>query len=374
MQFSNPNVNEILNLFKGIRNMYNFLPNQPNMLLNDKNTCVAVENNIQNLLSKFNTSSFENSYPLNNLVNHNGYNGYILNQYNSNEYIPHGYVNLLQSLQKLSYLETSNNSNYLLNNQNQFANLQQNNSYKTNNIFNNLTTFTNDNGPLLSNCNLSSSENKSLLLSQNKINNKNKIIIKSNISPKYNENLIGKKRLLKKLSDPEKCLKNNKKVYIVKAYHSQNEKLLHKKQFPKVRSKNAFRIGKKLVGKYFIIEKLPKKEIGREKKQKVPLIKNKRAENFSENECPDVNQPFGRGSKYRGVSKNGSQWQVLIMVEGKKRYVSSYLNEDDAARAYDKAAIQNHKLKAKTNFFYSTQEILQILDESPIINKTKHFS
>ena len=68
-----------------------------------------------------------------------------------------------------------------------------------------------------------------------------------------------------------------------------------------------------------------------------------------------------RGSKYRGVSRNGNQWQVLIMVNKKKRYVGSYSKEEDAARAYDKVALQNHGSKAKTNFDYTKKEVEEIL-------------
>jgi hypothetical protein len=35
------------------------------------------------------------------------------------------------------------------------------------------------------------------------------------------------------------------------------------------------------------------------------------------------------------------------MVNKKKRYVGSYSDEQDAARAYDKAALQNHGAKVK---------------------------
>ena len=68
-----------------------------------------------------------------------------------------------------------------------------------------------------------------------------------------------------------------------------------------------------------------------------------------------------RGSKFRGVSRNGNQWQVLIMVNKKKRYVGSYSKEEEAARAYDKVALQNHGSKAKTNFDYTKQEVEDIL-------------
>ena len=74
-----------------------------------------------------------------------------------------------------------------------------------------------------------------------------------------------------------------------------------------------------------------------------------------------------RGSRYRGVSRNGNQWQVLIMVCKKKRYVGSYSNEEEAARAYDKAALQNHGAKAKTNFDYMDDELRDILSQPPIL-------
>ena len=77
-----------------------------------------------------------------------------------------------------------------------------------------------------------------------------------------------------------------------------------------------------------------------------------------------------RGSRYRGVSRNGNQWQVLIMVNKKKRYVGSYSNEEEAARAYDKVALQNHGAKAKTNFDYLEEEVHKILADPPLLKLT----
>lgn len=45
-------------------------------------------------------------------------------------------------------------------------------------------------------------------------------------------------------------------------------------------------------------------------------------------------------------------WQVLIMIKNKKRYVGSYTNELEAAKAYDFTSIQYHGIRALTNFDY----------------------
>ena len=75
-----------------------------------------------------------------------------------------------------------------------------------------------------------------------------------------------------------------------------------------------------------------------------------------------------RGSKYRGVSKNGNQWQVLIMINKKKRYIGNYKNEEEAASSYDIVAIQNHGNKAKTNFYYTPEQIIKIKNMKNSIN------
>ena len=57
-----------------------------------------------------------------------------------------------------------------------------------------------------------------------------------------------------------------------------------------------------------------------------------------------------RGSKYRGVSRNGKTWQVLIMINRNKNYIGNFKSEDEAARAYDEYAMKFHKNKARLNF------------------------
>ena len=66
----------------------------------------------------------------------------------------------------------------------------------------------------------------------------------------------------------------------------------------------------------------------------------------------NISKSFKRSSKYRGVSRNGNKWQVLIMINRKKTYIGNYDSEEDAAKAYDQYAIKYHGDKARTNFFY----------------------
>ena len=67
-----------------------------------------------------------------------------------------------------------------------------------------------------------------------------------------------------------------------------------------------------------------------------------------------------RSSKYRGVSKNGNQWQVLMMINKNKSYIGSYPSEELAARIYDILALKNRGIKARTNFIYNSKQIKKI--------------
>ena len=67
-----------------------------------------------------------------------------------------------------------------------------------------------------------------------------------------------------------------------------------------------------------------------------------------------------RSSKFRGVSRNGNQWQVLIMLKRGKSYVGSYNSEELAARIYDILALKYRGVKARTNFKYTSKQINKI--------------
>ncbi len=68
----------------------------------------------------------------------------------------------------------------------------------------------------------------------------------------------------------------------------------------------------------------------------------------------------GRSSKYRGVSRNGNNWQVFLMINRSKTYVGTYPSEEMAARVYDIMSIKYRGIKARTNFIYNNDQMKMI--------------
>ena len=70
----------------------------------------------------------------------------------------------------------------------------------------------------------------------------------------------------------------------------------------------------------------------------------------------------GRSSNYIGVSRNGDNWQALINCNNTKKYIGTFSTEKEAAISYDFYAICLHLFKAKTNFTYTSELILEMID------------
>ena len=66
-------------------------------------------------------------------------------------------------------------------------------------------------------------------------------------------------------------------------------------------------------------------------------IENLRIVNHSEN-CRNINKRKNCSSKYKGVSwkKSNSKWGAQIRIDGKKKYLGLFDNEQEAAEAYKK--------------------------------------
>ena len=68
-----------------------------------------------------------------------------------------------------------------------------------------------------------------------------------------------------------------------------------------------------------------------------------------------------RGSKYAGVSTNGTKWQTQAMIKKYKYYLGCYDDAAEAALMFDIIQVQKNGLHAKTNFDLRKAMILAIL-------------
>ncbi len=132
--------------------------------------------------------------------------------------------------------------------------------------------------------------------------------------------------------------------------------------------------------KYFNIEKniSTKSKLEFETNNAIKVLKNKKIvyinkdllNNYSTsraiNKAKNINFVIRNktSSKYRGVSRNGIKWQILIMVNNKKYYIGSYLSEELAARVYDIHAIKMRGIKARTNFPYNNIQLKNIFEKN----------
>lgn len=77
-----------------------------------------------------------------------------------------------------------------------------------------------------------------------------------------------------------------------------------------------------------------------------------------------------RRSQYIGVSRNGSSYQVLIAVSGKKTYLGSFDDEKEAAITFDFYSILLHSIEANTNFSYTANSINEMVKNYVLFNNT----
>eukprot|EP00344_Euplotes_crassus_P011282 CAMPEP_0196997208 /NCGR_PEP_ID=MMETSP1380-20130617/2877_1 /TAXON_ID=5936 /ORGANISM="Euplotes crassus, Strain CT5" /LENGTH=168 /DNA_ID=CAMNT_0042413369 /DNA_START=190 /DNA_END=693 /DNA_ORIENTATION=- len=83
----------------------------------------------------------------------------------------------------------------------------------------------------------------------------------------------------------------------------------------------------------------------------------------SQKKAKSVNKKYlKRRSKYIGVSRNNANWQALINVNKSKKYIGTFADELEAARAYDLYSVAIRGKEASLNFDYSAEEILERIE------------
>ena len=309
-------------------------------------------------------------YPPSNLIQNNLGKNLRQNNYGENiNSIPYYQMPLSNTiLQPLSNTIISNNNimpnsipnNLMTQNNNSNINANQNkHSEKINDIKNNKTDSEKINLGNINGINeinnqkkITENQNQNSLNSKNSITNNNEDI-KLNSKENNTNNIIKEEK-----NNKQNITEKNTQSSFIKSKNQNTKPKIHKVFFN-------------------IKESTPKKEGDLLTRKRKRFIKNnklvfvqrdeneldlKNEKEYIEEEDLDFKaNTKPRGSRFRGVSKNGSQWQVLIMVRKKKRYLGSFSLEEEAARAYDKVALQNHGIKAKTNYDYTKEEIEKIL-------------
>ena len=255
-------------------------------------------------------------------------------------------ININKNINNIIKVDNINNNS---------ININTNQNSNTNN------NLTNDNKNIINNY-LENENNKIIIEKDSNEKEKNKVKINLQTHDETNDN-SNKNNIAAKTtkSDNEPILKKPALLFNVKETSLIEEEKL--KQKSKITSKKRKRFLKN--NKLVFIQSDKGKDY-EEKNNKNELEEYEENENEASFDSEKVSELIQkntkpRGSKYRGVSKNGSQWQVLIMVKKKKRYIGSFSNEEEAAKAYDKVALQHHGIKAKTNYDYTKEEVEKIM-------------
>ena len=163
------------------------------------------------------------------------------------------------------------------------------------------------------------------------------------------------------------------KLFIVYSFQKKKEIIIKKNKFFIDKTKDNFNNknhsinGKKIINKTKIFKVF---NFSSFKKRKV--LKNNKfvyennfyiKENFLHyNKTNEIkkNKKSNRSSIYRGVSKNGDNWQVLLMNNRRTYYFGNFQSEKIAARIYDLFSLKLRGYKAITNFPYDKEIINKI--------------
>ena len=95
---------------------------------------------------------------------------------------------------------------------------------------------------------------------------------------------------------------------------------------------------------------------------RIIIFQSKRGQNITGNKYTEEDVEKFRGTKLRGVSKNGrNNWQILCFEESNKVYLGTVDDIVKAALLYDIFSIQFKGRKAKTNFSYTMRELIAIM-------------
>ena len=290
-----------------------------------------------------------------------------------------------------SIMPNSIPSNFLITNN---TNINTNSNININKNINNIINFNNKNvinTNVNNNININTiSDPKNLIFPNNSLNQnlKQENNININNNKEINSNIKNNQKIIfsstnynnldnnKKNNQPQKKIIDERNLLAKKAtplFNIKEASLMKEKiQKAQMTSKKRKRFIKnnKLVFVQVGKEFNKKEENNKKKKESEENEENNNEESINSEKVSELMQKYTkpRGSRYRGVSKNGSQWQVLIMVKKKKRYLGSFSNEEEAARAYDRVALQHHGIKAKTNYDYTKEEVKEIMEGPKLLN------